>query len=251
MREKVLLFSVLLLGLAMMAAAIVAFKVTGVSVSVSEPEFSGSCPHRFHFSGRITVNREGTVRYRWLRSDASSGPEETLVFPAAGTQTVSAYWELGAGMGRYPDRWMAIEIIAPNPRTSNRAMFDLTCIPRVVLPSYSISGRVDSGPEGNKLAGRQVKVVLHRGGAELLSRTITLDAQGRGSYSFGGPIVGAGHYVIDVEKLPYSGSSTLNVCYEGTAPVSRTLDLTAAAPHAADQNFTIAWVIGWDRPACW
>jgi hypothetical protein len=251
MQGKFISFVLLFMAVTLVVSPDIAFRVTTVSVGVSDREFSGSCPHRFIFTGRITTNREGTVRYRWLRSDGATSPEKTLIFRAAATKTVSTSWELGGGMGSYPDRWQAIEILAPNSLTSNRAVFSLKCLPRLMAPTYEISGAIDSGPEGNLLAGRQVKVIVRRAGTTFLSQSITLDAHGRGSYRFS-RLLGIGRYQVVVERMPYTGSSTLSVCYEGTLPENRWLDLSGTHMRALNQDFTVQFVIGWDRhEPCW
>ena len=251
MRGKTIVFLLLMLALTLQVSAIEAFRVTAVTADVAEHEYSGPCPHRFEFSGRITVNRAGTVRYRWIRSDGGKGSEETLAFATAGTKPVSSYWQLGAGMGNYPDRWMAIEILAPNSLFSRHARFSLKCIPLVMAPVYEISGLIDSGAQGNLIAGRQVKVIVRRSGAPTLFQTITLDAGGRGSYRFSRTL-GRGRYQVLVERLPYTGSSTLSVCYEGTVPENRWVELSETCMRVLNQDFTVQFVIGWDRrEPCW
>ncbi len=251
MRVKLIAFLFVMLAVALAIFPIEAFRVTAVTANVDESEYSGPCPHRFEFTGRITVNRSGTVRYRWIRSDGGKGSEETLAFAAAGTMPVSSYWQLGAGMSSYPDRWMAIEIVAPNSLVSRHARFSLKCIPMVMAPSYEISGLIDSGAQGNLIAGRQVKVIVRRSGAPTLFQTITLDARGQGSYRFSRPL-GGGRYQITVERLPYTGSSTLSVCYEGTVPENRWVELSETSRRALNQDFTVQFVIGWDRhEPCW
>ena len=250
MREKFFIFVFMLILSPMALLSIEAFRVTSATVEVSEREFAGTCPHRFIFTGRIAVNRAGTVRYRWTRSDGAAVPEQTLVFGAAGTQTVSDYWELGGGgMGSFPDRWMAIEIASPNTLTSNRATFSLRCIPRVMAPSYEISGAIESGPQGNLVAGRQVRVSARQSGADPRSQMVTLDANGRGTYFFGR--IGNGVYTISVEKVAYTGPAGLNVCFRGTDPPNRRVELSGGSPRATDQNFTVLYVVGWDRGPCW
>ncbi len=251
MRAKTTIFLFVFMAAALAVFPIEAFRVTGVSLSVSEPEFTGSCPHRFEFTGRVTVNRAGTVRYRWIRSDGGKSGEQTLVFATAGTMPVSTYWQLGSGMGSYPDRWMAIEIMAPNSLVSRHARFSLKCVPMMMAPVYEISGLIDSGTQGNLIAGRQVKVILRRSGAATLFQTVTLDAGGRGSYRFSRSL-GNGRYQVAVERLPYTGSSTLSVCYEGTVPENRWVELAETSKRALNQDFTVQFVIGWDRhEPCW
>jgi hypothetical protein len=226
------------------------FQVTGVTVTVSEHEFAGGCPHTFVFTGRITVNRAGMVRYQWLRSDGATPPEATVTFAGAGTQEVTTSWRLGAAPRTYDDCWQSIRIIAPNARTSNRGLFSLRCIPVAVLPTYEISGAISAGPDGNKTIGRQVRVIVRHERETVASQTITLDAAGTGSYRFERPLA-ADRYHVTVEKVPYTGSSTLNVCFLGTTPSDRWVELSAAAPRAAGQDFLIRWSIGWNTAPCW
>ena len=79
MRERTVVFILFLILPPLTLLSIEAFRVTSATVEVSEREFAGTCPHRFIFTGRIRVNRAGTVRYRWTRSDGAAVPEQTLV----------------------------------------------------------------------------------------------------------------------------------------------------------------------------
>jgi len=165
---------------------------------------------------------------------------------------VSTSWELGGVMGTFDDYWMKIEILAPNSRTSNPALFDLKCIPRVVLPSYSIAGAIDSGIEGSKIYECQVKVILRREGRTILSRTVALDAEGCGSYIFSGPILGSGRYTVSVEKIPNScNPDRYNPCFNGTEPANRVVELSGTNLNATGQNFTVLFDLGWNMSRCW
>ncbi|MCJ7679344.1 MAG: hypothetical protein MUP70_01330 [Candidatus Aminicenantes bacterium] len=103
------------------------FKVTEVKAYSSSRSFSGRCPHTFNFTGKITVNGAGTVKYKWIRSDGATSRPDTIIFRTAGTQTVSTSWTLGSDGQEYKDYWEAVEIIEPNPITSNKALFTLIC----------------------------------------------------------------------------------------------------------------------------
>ncbi|MDW7760502.1 MAG: hypothetical protein SCM96_07680 [Acidobacteriota bacterium] len=226
------------------------FQVTKVRVEVSERSYTGPCPHRFDFTGYITVNRAGTVRYRWLRSDGARAAESKLVFLGRGTKTVATYWQLGSGAEMSRDDWQAIEILSPNSLVSDRADFTLTCIPIMKMPTYEILGAIDSGPEGRFTAGRQVKISVRQSGSTVVSQVLTLNSEGRSEYRFGLPLR-AGRYQLVVESVPYSGPSTLNVCYRSTVPADRWVELTTSRRRAENQDFTIQFVIGWDRGPCW
>ncbi|MCU0236978.1 MAG: hypothetical protein MUC72_07830 [Acidobacteria bacterium] len=244
MRAKPAIFLFVFMAATLAAFPIEAFRVTGVSLSVSEPEFTGACPHRFVFTGRISANREGTVRYRWLRSDGSVGGEQTLVFATAGTQTVSNYWELGAGMGTYNDRWMQVEITAPNSRLSSQAKFSLKCIPQVQVERtfYTISGRLISYatefPFLDILDGAQLKVRLTSGSRLIKEKAVTLTDSGFASYSI--VLLNApGTYRLTVEPV----SLPERMIWQRTDPVSHTVVLTKASPTALNNNFTFYYAL--------
>jgi hypothetical protein len=103
------------------------FKVTRVAVTVSPATFSGPCPHKFEFTGKIAANGAGTVKYKWIRNDGANAPEQTLVFSKAEIKSVQTTWTLGGAGKEYIKFWQAIEILTPNPMTSNKAYFDLKC----------------------------------------------------------------------------------------------------------------------------
>jgi len=244
MRVKLISFIFVMLAVSGTVFPIQAFKVTGVSLSVSEPEFTGSCPHRFVFTGRITANREGTARYRWLRSDGWVGPEQTLVFTTAATQMVSDYWEIGGVMGTYRDRWMQLEIVAPNSRFSNQAEFNLKCIPQMRMERklYTISGMLISyagqAPFLDILAGGQLKVHVTSGGRTVKDQVVALTASGIVEYSI--VLINApGSYRLTVEPVSLSD----RIIWQRTDPVSITVNLTEASPAAINQNFTFYYAM--------
>src|SRR5688572_18426221 len=72
-----------------------AFQVTDVVLKADEPNITGRCPLLVKFTGAITVNGKGTVKYTFTRSDGATAPVQTITFIEAGTQTVSTSWMLG------------------------------------------------------------------------------------------------------------------------------------------------------------
>ncbi len=104
-------------------------RVTGLTASVSPNNVSGECPKIFDFTGKITVDKPGTVSYTWLRSDNASGPIKTLKFTEAGTKTVNTNWTLGGSGKSYPNFWQQLKIVNPEEKLSNKASFSLTCEP--------------------------------------------------------------------------------------------------------------------------
>lgn len=228
------------------------FRVWSVRVEVSEREFSGECPHRFEFTGYITVNQPGTVRYRWLRSDRARAPVETLVFTRPGTRMVRTDWRLGSGTQSYRNFWRAIEILAPNRLVSDRALFTLNCrmITRVALPVYEISGTIDTGTPSLRDPYRQVRVIVADGRTPVANQVVTLNDRGYAEYRF--QLRNRGRYVITVESVPYKEEEEVYICYKGVRPANRRVNLTSDNRIARNQNFTILWTLGL-RPGgpCW
>lgn len=77
---------------------------------------------RFDFEGRISVDSPMTVTYRWIRSDGASTPVETLVFSTPGARTVTTSWQLPR-QDHPVHLWQALEVVTPNPMTSNHTNF--------------------------------------------------------------------------------------------------------------------------------
>lgn len=230
------------------------FKVTRVKLIVSNSNYSGRCPHRFIFKGKITANGAGTVKYKWIRSDGAQAPEKTLIFRKAGERTVSSYWQLGASGRNYRGLWKAIEVTSPNSLTSNKAFFNLNCIPEIRYVSNRINGNVNGGSDGNLIRSRGVRVILRRGGSTIATRNLTLDSGGSADYSFSGPYLTYGTYSIRVEKITSSpdNPNTLNVCFNGTNPVSQTIIIDSAHRVVNIRDFVINFSIAWDRHGfCW
>lgn len=100
-----------------------AFAVTSVQMTIDDDDFTGSCPHTFNFSAKIYASAPGTVTYSWVPSVGGAGAEQSLVFSAAGNQTVTTSWELNAD-GSYG---MSIYINNPNHQTFGSWPINLNC----------------------------------------------------------------------------------------------------------------------------
>jgi hypothetical protein len=242
MRIRMAVFIAIFFVLASAAFAIEAFRVTGVSLSVSEREFRGFCPHKFVFTGRITVNREGTVRYTWLRSSGSVRKTFTLAFASAGTKTVTHEWELGGGIGKI-DGWARIEILAPNSLLSNKAVFELECLPQVRMErkAYKVSGRaIAGGAHADWLAGLQLKFRLISGTRTVSSCTAAFNRDGICPYSlvvFNAP----GTYRVTVETVHPTDPAKFHLCFNSVDPAFHFVTLTEEAPEVTNKNFNLSW----------
>ena len=106
------------------------------SLSANPATYNGPCPATIQFSGTITDNvGNRDVKYRFIRSDGATGPEQVIHFNQPGSQTVSDSWNIGISY----KGWVAIEITQPIQLQSNQAQFQITCTP-------STGGAPPAGP---------------------------------------------------------------------------------------------------------
>lgn len=106
----------------------VSLRVLSVNLHVEPNQFHGPCPVRLTGFGEITVEGIGGVRYRFIRGDGSSSPEQTLSFDAPGTKRASDTWTPpGERPGQSVSTWMALEIVDPQMLRSNRAPVFIGC----------------------------------------------------------------------------------------------------------------------------
>jgi hypothetical protein len=96
------------------------FRVTEVFLKADNAIGSGPCPVTIRFTGYISTDGPGTVKYTFTRSDGALGPVEILDFKAAGTQSVSTTWTLGdaTSLPSY-EGWQSLKVLSPNELESN------------------------------------------------------------------------------------------------------------------------------------
>ena len=105
------------------------FAVIDAGLKADQFENVGQCPVTVKFTGYITTNGPGTVKYTFTRNDGATAPVFTLDFDAAGTKTVSTTWTLGGpGLMEYSG-WQRIKILSPNEFESSPEMgrFKIAC----------------------------------------------------------------------------------------------------------------------------
>jgi TIR domain len=106
-----------------------AFRVTEAVLNAEPATYTGDCPVRITFRGRISaVGGSGNVSYRFLRNGAASAPIQVLLFNQAASKDVSTSWTVGRP-GMKVSGWQAIEIIDPAPLKSDPAPFSIDCSP--------------------------------------------------------------------------------------------------------------------------
>jgi hypothetical protein len=272
LRTKVI---TLLLGLIILAtfphfvSADLQFRVTKVQAWVTENNYKGECPHSFEFRASITVNKAGTVKYKWIRSHNQLLVRVlTLKFTKPGTKTVKSYWELGEAGNKYSNYWKKVEIIAPNSMVSNKATFNLECtmaakteVSTELFP-YSIGGNVNSGPDigGCNAVGRKVKILLRQGGRTISSLVKSLGtAMGYDSYlEYRFKVRLPGNYYITVKQGPSDSenySCTDNLCFDRTIPTVCSVWVNSSRKESLNNNFIIKTYVSYVRLGevgeCW
>ncbi len=104
------------------------FRVTEALLKTDGEMMNGPCPPRVVFSGYITANGPGTVKYTFTRSDGIAGPTYAMEFKEAGSKDVSNEWVLenASGTPRFVG-WQSISVLTPNQFKSDQAWFKGSC----------------------------------------------------------------------------------------------------------------------------
>jgi hypothetical protein len=88
------------------------------------PRITGNCqPARVHFTGHITADAPGPVRYAWVRSDKPSNATFVLTFDKPGSLPVTYDWLLPGPA----DGWVVLQVIAPERAHSEKVLFHVPC----------------------------------------------------------------------------------------------------------------------------
>jgi hypothetical protein len=94
------------LALAFVAGPALAIEVKTIDMDSTPVQHEGPCPVTFTITGKVTVDGPGTVSVKWLRSDGATSPATPVTFAAAGTQSVSTTWTLGAYTPAFQKVWL-------------------------------------------------------------------------------------------------------------------------------------------------
>ncbi|HTS63336.1 MAG TPA: hypothetical protein VMH28_15020 [Candidatus Acidoferrales bacterium] len=107
----------------MPAASLVAALAIKAVLS-SKAMITGGCrPARVHFTGSISSETAGPVRYTWVRSDKPSNNTFTLDFDKPGSRPVTYDW-LFPGPG---DGWVVLQVVSPEKVHSEKVRFEVSC----------------------------------------------------------------------------------------------------------------------------
>lgn len=103
------------------------FRIVEVILRADPYNYTGPCPVKITFSGRISVaGGSGTVSYKFIRSDRASAPIQTLQFNLSGSKDVSTTWYIGGSNMQYSG-WEAIKTFDPQEVESQHAAFNIQC----------------------------------------------------------------------------------------------------------------------------
>lgn len=102
-----------------------AILICAVKATLSAPAVTaGNCnPARVHFTGRISNDAAGPVRYTWVRSDKPSSNTFIVDFDKPGSRPVTYDWLLkGPAEG-----WVVLQVVSPEKTHSSKMRFTVTC----------------------------------------------------------------------------------------------------------------------------
>jgi hypothetical protein len=122
--SKFALATLCLMAALALTSAAQGFRVTGVTLTASPHPKAARCPVTLNFSGTITANGPGVVKYTFVRNDGGMAPAFTMEFDAAGTKPLGTTWTLD--LPAY-EGWQAVKILSPNEMFSEKATFRLEC----------------------------------------------------------------------------------------------------------------------------
>ena len=106
------------------------------AASNTEPS-SRDCNKTFTFSGTISLNAPGLVRYQWDRSDGTNSEIQELNFVSGGTQNVYHSWTITTPSSG----WALLRVLEPKPATSQQAAYTLSCDKQRIAYVYTTDTR--------------------------------------------------------------------------------------------------------------
>jgi hypothetical protein len=123
-------------------------------LTVTPLTFTGSCPAKFTFKGKITVNRPTVLQYRFIRSDNTRHSLGVLEFKEAGTKEVTDVWEFD-DITQLPNikGWEAIQVNFPMKVRSQLAYINGTCTDyKGGAPTQESAKQIDPSKSGEDLS---------------------------------------------------------------------------------------------------
>jgi hypothetical protein len=162
-----------MLGLHSLIFVCVAHAQISATLSAKPIIYSGICPAEIKFRGTITSEKPGRVQYRFIRSDGTLLPVETIEFGTPGAKEVKGSWIAGDASTHLYEGWQAIRILYPEEVESNAAKFKVTCdqtAPELTIKIWNSPASVRPGHElGSSF---NVKVTNH---GEFDLKDVTID----------------------------------------------------------------------------
>lgn len=219
----------------------------GANLGAAPANYTGACPAKITFTGKITAKKAGKVQYKFIRSDGAFAPIQSLEFAAPGAKEVETTWTLGGPSLPSYSGWQAIELVYPTSFTSNKAHFKVRCAgtganggqgPGKPDLTVKINGPSSAAP-GEDI-GNAVKLTARNAGAAAAPGTVgTLNP----SDGFMIDVVLSKDASVPSGFATYSDNFHEDVLLKG-GRVSRTDDLGAGA----SKNYPVGATIPADTP---
>ncbi len=183
------------------------FQVTKLVADTNPTKYTGSCPVNIKFGGKITVNRSGTVKYRWVTSVSGPGPVQSMKFTKAGTKqtpqptmTVKDGATSSGGVGGFkataPSGQKPDKLTQTEPGTSNHFV-QLKIVSPLSKPSMAEKHLV-------------VKCTKSTGGSKVTAPTSGGEGNNQADVAFTRNKLGKNRFHVGTKSKRWGGTMNLN-----------------------------------------
>ncbi len=132
------------------------------TLSTKHDTYTGICPAEIKFKGTITSEKPGKIQYRFIRSNGTLLPVETLEFSTPGAKEVDGSWIAGDTETSSYEGWQAIRIVYPEEVESNKARFKMICDQNMPDLTVNIRHSPRTARPGHELGSSiKIKVANH------------------------------------------------------------------------------------------
>ncbi len=127
---SLVIFWLLVVSLSSSAIAQKYAHVTEVTVEAEPAAYEGPCPKTIRFTGVITVDRPGLVKYHWRHSDGKQRATVSLRLGRPQSHTVRDTWTIGSASAPFNySGWARLQMTGGSSHYA-RAEFSVRCQPR-------------------------------------------------------------------------------------------------------------------------
>lgn len=104
--------------------------ITEVTAEAEPTTYEGPCPKTLRFTGVITVDRGGLVKYHWTHSDGKQRAPVSIRLGRPEAYTVHDTWTIGSASTPFHyNGWARLQMMTGSSRFA-KVTFTVNCLPR-------------------------------------------------------------------------------------------------------------------------